>query len=808
MRAVLQGRAGVISASKSTALIFAAAGIAIAFAATGGSTPAAQAPQAARPDPRQATFERMCSTCHEPERVETVRESAAGWTRIVDDMVTRGAEGSPDEIRDVIAFLADHYGTSSAGGRGDGAALARPERPRLAVTGAFEARCSSCHGPTMTGGPAASGPSILSYIRYHTNGEVAAVIKGGHAGTQIQLTDDELLNVLNDVRALGGTDPVMATGGYTGQRGREPQGPTQNFGRGRGSRGEVTGVIVESDEPSTITLSDGKTATGLLRAQSEFNAVLVTDDKIQLLSKNEKDNGRYREKKIEPKADWLNYHGAIGAGRYSPLELINKSNISKLSVAWMFPMPNSSRLEVTPVVADGVMYATGWNEIYALDATTGRQIWHYSEPRHPGLLSEAGTGANRGPAISGERVFMITDHAHLLAFNRFTGKKLWDTEMGSVHDGYSATVSPLAVGDVVFQGVAGGEEGARGFVDAYRASTGERLWRFYTIPKRGEPGSETWIGHAIDHGCGATWQTGSYDPQLDLVYWGVGNPCPDYTGDERLGDNLYTASVIALSGKTGELKWHYQFTPHDTHDWDSAQPMVLVDDNWQGKPRKLLMTANRNGMFYVLDRTNGEFLQGSKLSTKVTWLKGFEKNGRPIVDPGSISTREGVAVCPGGGGGANMPDVSYSPITKLFYVRMSDTCGLYVSGDDPLSGSRWFGRGRGASPEARKALEDLQADYPRAFYIRAMDPFTGKKVWDYPMAFGHEGVMSTAGGLVFLGTPNGGLTALDAKNGKLVWHLNVGQPLTEASPMTYMVQGKQYIALPGVGMMIAYALVE
>jgi alcohol dehydrogenase (cytochrome c) len=756
--------------------------------------------QGGQSDPRQATFERMCSGCHEPERVASIRETAAGWTRIVNDMVTRGADGTPEEVRDVISYLVDRSGTSA----GAGTSMSfRSERPRMAVTGAYETRCGTCHGPTMIGGTA---PSILAFIRYHTNVDVASVIRTGRSGMPaVQLTDDELRDVLNDVRALVGTDPVMATGGYTGQRGREPNSPMPNAGRGRGSRGEVTGVIVESDEPSTITLTDGRTATGLLRAQSEFNAALITETRIQLLNT---DGARYREKRIEPRSDWLNYHGSFGAGRYSPLEVINRSTVSRLGVAWMFPMPKSARLEVTPVVADGVMYVTGWNEIYALDATTGRQIWTYNEPRHPGLLSEAGTGANRGAALAGERVFMVTDHAHLLAFNRFTGRKLWDVEMGSIHDGYSATVSPLAIGDLVIQGVSGGEEGARGFLDAYRAATGERVWRFYTIPKRGEKGSETWIGQAIDHGCGATWQTGSYDPALDLVYWGVGNPCPDYTGDERLGDNLYTSSVVALSANTGELKWYYQFTPHDTHDWDAAQPMVLVDENWQGKARKLLLNANRNGMFYVLDRTNGELLLASKLSTRVTWNLGFDKNGRPIVDPGSISTRDGVAVCPGGGGGANMPDASYNPVTRLFYVRVSDTCGLFVSGDDPLTGSRWFGRGRGGSPDALRALDALQADYPRAFYIRAMDPFTGKKVWDYPMPFGHEGVLSTAGGLVFLGSPNGGLTALDARTGKPAWHVNVGQPLTEASPMTYMVQGKQYIALPGVGVIVSYTLID
>jgi alcohol dehydrogenase (cytochrome c) len=768
-------------------------------AATGGpEMRQAQTAAAATPDDPLETFERMCSGCHEPDRVASVRESREGWTRIVNDMVTRGAVGTPEEISQVIEFLTEFYGTSPSAAGGP------PRRRWVAppVTGRYEEKCAACHGSELAGGSAAA---ILNYVRYHTDREISETLRSRHpAAPPIQLSDDQRRDVLNDLRALAGTDPVMATGGYTGQRGRQPEF-RQNFGRGRGSRGEVTGVIYDSDEPTTVALPNGRTLTGLLRAQSEFSAAIVTDSRVHLLSK---EGDTYREKRIEPKADWLNYHGAVGAGRYSPLELINASNVKRLGVAWMFPMPNSSRLEVTPVVADGVMYVTGWNELYALDATTGRSLWSYREPRHPGLLSEAGTGANRGAAIAGGRVFMITDHAHLLAFNRYDGTKLWDVEMGSIHDGYSATASPLAIGDLIVVGVAGGEEGARGFLDAYRADNGERAWRFYTIPKRGEPGSETWIGHAIDHGCGATWQTGSYDPALDLVYWGVGNPCPDYTGDERLGDNLYTASVVALSGKTGELKWYYQFTPHDTHDWDAAQPMVLVDDTWKGRPRKLLMNANRNGMFYVLDRTNGEVLLTSKLSTKVTWVTGFDKDGKPIVDPGSISTREGVAVCPGSGGGANMPDASYSPITRLFYVRVSDTCGLYVSGDDPLSGSRWFGRGTGATEEARRALEELQADYPRSFYIRAMDPFTGRKVWDYPMAFGHEGVLSTAGGLVFLGTPNGGLTALDARTGKLTWHLNVGQPLTESSPMTYMVEGKQYIALPGVGVVVAYALVN
>jgi alcohol dehydrogenase (cytochrome c) len=443
--------------------------------------------------------------------------------------------------------------------------------------------------------------------------------------------------------------------------------------------------------------------------------------------------------------------------------------------------------------------------MYAVDATTGRQLWTYSEERHDGILSEGGIGTNRGVTISGDNAFMVTDHAHLLAFNRFTGQKLWDVEMGSYEESYSSTSPPLPVGDLMVVGVAGGEEGARGFVDAYRASTGERVWRWYSIPKRGEKGSETWIGQALEHGCGATWMPGSYDPQLDLIYWAIGNPCPDIAGEERIGDNLYTSSVVALSAKTGEMKWYYQFTPHDTHDWDAVQPMLLVDEVWQGKPRKLLMHGDRNGMFYVLDRTNGEVLRTANLSTKVTWHKGFTPDGKPIVDPGSIATKDGIAACPAGGGGANFQAQSYNPITKLFYARVSDSCGIYTSHDDPLgaSGNRWFGRGT-PTENARAQLAELTKGYQTGVFIRAIDPFTGRKVWDLPAPAGRSGVLSTASGLIFLGG-GGGLLVVDAKTGKPVWNVNLNQT-TQGSPMTFMVGGKQYIALAGTSSMTAYVL--
>jgi alcohol dehydrogenase (cytochrome c) len=553
-------------------------------------------------------------------------------------------------------------------------------------------------------------------------------------------------------------------------------------------------------QPVTIKLADGKTRTGVLLGLTDLDATLLENGKLVLLSH---DGDVYREKVITPKADWSSYDGGLSGNRYSPLDQLNASTIRRLGPAWIFPIPNAGRLEVTPTVVDGIMYISTWNQVHALDATTGMELWNYSQPRTEGIKSDAGQGVNRGVTVAGDSVFYETDHAHLLAFNRFTGEVRWDVAIADYKDGYAAVSPPLPVADLLIAGVAGGEEGIRGFVDAYRQSTGERVWRFWTIPARGDVAAETWQGQALEHGCGPTWLPGSYDPTLDLVYWAVGNPCPDNNGEERLGDNLYTSSVVALDRKTGALKWYYQFTPHDTHDWDAVQPMLLVDELWQGRPRKLLMHGDRNGMFYVLDRTNGEFLLADKLATKVTWVKGFSKDGKPIVDPASIASPEGAAACPGGQGGTNWPAASYNPIAKLFYARVSDTCGLYTSHHDPLGNGeiRWWGSGS-SGPQGRAALAALTAGYQTGMFLRAMNPFTGKKVWEFPGI--RTGVLSTAGGLVLVGG-TGGLLALDAKTGKALWNSNV-VAAGLSTPMTYMVGGRQYVALPGTGSIVAYAM--
>ncbi len=636
----------------------------------------------------------------------------------------------------------------------------------------FANRCTICHGGTGNGTDRA--PAILNFVSSHSDVEIAALVRTGRLDRgmpRFDFTDDEMKVLVAHLRGLLSGAVLPGPGG------------------GRGGRG---GGLFQP-RPVSLKLQGGRTLEGTLTSETAFSATLLTPDgKFHLLARA---GDAYSERPTEPKQDWTSYDGNYTGNWYSPLEQINTNNIQRLAPAWVFPVPGAPRLEVTPIVVDGVMYITGPNEGYALDAVTGRQIWAFRTPRTPGLLSEAGGGANRGMAVSGDRVFMITDNAHLLALDRKTGRKLWDVVMADTKDGYSASAAPLAIGDLVLSGVAGGEEGARGFVDAYRAATGERAWRWYSVPARGETGSETWIGNAIDHGCGATWLTGSYDAALGLVYWAVGNPCPDYNGDDRMGDNLYTCSVVALELETGEIKWHFQFTPHDMHDWDAVEPLLLVDEQWQGRPRKLLLHGDRNGFFFVLDRGSGELLLAKPMS-KVNWATGYGKDGRPIMTGHFDSTLEGALVCPSGGGGANWPATSYDPITKFFYVRVTDSCALYKKDPAPIEmGERFFGGSVAGQPGGES-------------FIRAIDIQTGEKAWDYKITgFGGSGTLATAGGLLFFGESGGTFTAVDAKTGIPAWHFEAGQAW-RSSPMTYMVGGRQYVELAGAGGIFTFALIQ
>lgn len=501
----------------------------------------------------------------------------------------------------------------------------------------------------------------------------------------------------------------------------------------------------------------------------------------------------------EPRpGDWPTYHGHLSGNRHSPLRQIHTGNVAQLAPKWIFSIPNSRRLEVTPVVVDDVMYVTTANRAYALDARSGRQIWRYQRPLTKGLVGDAAGAINRGVAVLGDKVFMVTDHAHLIALHRLTGKLLWDVEMADYREHYGATSAPLVVKDLVISGISGGDEGVRGFLAAYKASTGERVWRFWTIPAPGEPLSETWVGDALSHGCAATWLTGTYDAQANLLYWTTGNPCPDYNGDERKGDNLYSDSVLALEPETGKLRWYYQYTPHDLHDWDAQQTPMLIDAEFKGRRRQLLAQANRNGFFYVLDRITGELLLAKPFVEQLTWASGIGPDGRPQLVSGGAPTPAGVKACPAVEGATNWMSTAYNPETGLFYVMALEKCVIYSKSPAPWErGKSFYGGGTRDAP-----------DEPGRKYLRAIDAQTGKIVWQYPqIGPGNSwgGALSTAGGLVFFGDDSGAFAAVDAKSGKPLWYFHTNE-LWKASPMTYAAGGKQYVAVAAGSNILAFGL--
>ena len=365
--------------------------------------------------------------------------------------------------------------------------------------------------------------------------------------------------------------------------------------------------------------------------------------------------------------NWLTYSGRYSGWRYSTLDQINSGNAARLAMQWTFQVGDLGQFETTPLVIDGVLYGTGQNDrAFAIDARTGRAIWRYQR-NLPDKLQPCCGMVNRGMAILANRLFMATLDAHVIALDTKTGNLLWDVIAADYHKANTFTVAPLVVKNEVIVGISGGEYGVRGFIDAYDAATGKRLWRFNTVPDVGESGHETWKGDSWKVGGAPAWMTGTYDPELNLIYWPTGNPSPSNYGGERGGDNLYSNSMLALDADTGKLKWYFQFTPHDLYDYDATQIPVLIDANWEGRPRKLLVQANRNGFFYVLDRTNGKFLSGKPFGT-VTWATGLAADGKPIVNTNLKTSPEGTRVCPGALGMTNWYAPSYSPDTLTFFT--------------------------------------------------------------------------------------------------------------------------------------------
>jgi alcohol dehydrogenase (cytochrome c) len=408
---------------------------------------------------------------------------------------------------------------------------------------------------------------------------------------------------------------------------------------------------------------------------------------------------------------------------------------------------------------------------------------------------------NRGVAVLRSRVYFGTLDAALVALDARSGAPVWEVQVADTMEGYSITSAPLAVKDKIITGVAGGEYGIRGFVDAYDAATGKRLWRFYTIPGPGEFGNDTWEGESWKHGSAGTWLTGTFDPELNTLYWPVGNPGPDTNGDVRHGDNLFSCSVLALDPDTGKRKWHYQFTPNDTHDWDATEDVMLVDRVWRGERRKLLLQANRNGVFYVLDRTNGKFLAATPF-VRATWVSGWDDGGRPITTADWRATPEGSTVFPALGGGSNFQAPSYSPRTGWAYFAYHDGAGRYSAGAAPYEAGRQFwGRGTGGGPPGQGSVDEQG--------VAALDPETGKVQWKFPLTQNSlsAGVLATAGGLVFAASREGNFLALDAKTGKALWHFGAGAEIA-SSPMSYSIDGRQYIAISSAGALYSFALPE
>jgi alcohol dehydrogenase (cytochrome c) len=622
---------------------------------------------------------------------------------------------------------------------------------------AFNSNCARCHGADGNGGE--MGPPIPARLATKDDQQLIALIRNGlptRGMPPSSLKDPELTSLVRYLRGLQ-----------------------------RRSQRVIVRRSVQTDK--------GATLEGQVLGEGFDDLDLRTDDKqIHLLRKA---GNSYRE--VTSDRDWPTYNGDPRGNRYTELTQITKTNAQHLAARWVFSVPNAGHLEVTPIVAGGLMYVTAPNECYALDAGTGRPVWHYQGSRTRGMTTAP--GVNRGAGVAGDRLFMETDNAHIVALNRFTGELIWDSPIADWHLNYFATSAPLPAGDLVITGVGGGEHGANGFVAAFEQSTGKEVWRFATVPKKGDPGSETWPGNSSEHGGAPTWFTGSYDPELDIVYWPTGNPAEEYNGDSRAGDNLYSDCILALDRKTGRLKWHYQFTPHDLWDWDATETSVLVNADWEGKPRKLMLHADRNGFFYVFDRTDGELLLWKRFATNLNWASGIDAKGRPIKLPGLEPTQEGTKVCPSQDGATNWFSPSFIPSTGMYYFQTFEKCSIYqkAEGGTWEAGKTFLGGSQrtGPDPTPRRVL-------------KALNVRTGEIAWEVDQpgpAQSWGGTLATSTGVLIYGAEDGALVAADAATGKTLWSFQTNQSW-KASPMTYSFDGKEYIGVAAGSNIFAFGI--
>jgi PQQ-dependent dehydrogenase (methanol/ethanol family) len=759
------------------------------------TAPAGWAQSAPSSEEISETYAKLCSGCHGADAHGTQQgPGLAGNVRVsrrsmrsLQNIIRKGIPAAgmpafdlPEEMVDGLAKLVISLNASAAEANVPGDAAAGK---------AFffgQGGCTACH--MAAGQGAAIGPDLSNIANEKTVDELeqsvltpGAEIADGYRLVQLQLRDGGTLRGFERNRTAFDIAVQDLEGGL------HPL-----------SLEQVAKIREEQGSPMPALQASADELQNLLAYLSKLSGVAANTETVPSAPKA---GGVDFEQILKPdSSDWLTYNGDVSGNRFSQLDQIDTSNVGKLTLKWSYTIPLWQQflpdtpyyhenmryfgLETVPIVADGILYATGPNQAMALDARSGTEIWRYTRPRTEGLVSDPSLGTNRGVAILGDKVFMVTDDAHLIALNRVTGSLVWETVMPEEKQKYGGTVAPLIVKDMVVAGVAGGDWGIRGFVAAYKADTGERVWRHWTVPGEGEPGIETWEGPGYKLGGGSTWLTGSYDPATDTLFWATGNPWPNSDDSERGGDNLFTDSVLALDPANGKLKWYYQFTPHDTHDWDAVVPNVLIDADYRGQRRKLLLHADRNGFFYVFDRTDGELLLAKPFVSPITWTTGIGEDGRPKPAPPSNLS------CPDHA--TNWNGTAYSAATGLYYVMATERCRVNL-----LPGS-W----KSAPPKVE----------PGKKILRALNIETGAIVWEVPLAGEIDGkrfagILGTAGGLLFYGDPSGYLIAADARDGKTLWRLPLNATI-KTSPMTYAVDGKQYVSLAVGSSILTFGLLD
>ncbi len=637
----------------------------------------------------------------------------------------------------------------------------------------FETRCARCHGADGSGGE--MGPPIVLRLWNKSDEQLLRLFHEGlptrGMPPVVDIRDAEIKDLIKFLRTIQ-QKPESA-----------PKVRMQAIlVSGKVLEGEVLGQGFDDIQ----LLTDDKTVHLLRRVRAARSASPRRDKGVTAAL-------RFRE--ATSQVDWPTYNGDPRGNRYTTMTQIDKVTVTRLAPKWVFAIPGTAHSQATPVVVGGIMYVAAQNECFALDAGTGRQIWHFQRPHTPAAVNDV----NRGVGVAGDRVFMETDDAHVLALDRHTGELLWETTLDDWKKNYSATSAPLPAGDLLIAGVTGGEHGANGFVAALDQTTGKEVWRFWTVPRPGTPGSETWEGKDYEHGGAPTWFTGSYDPDLDMVYWPAGNPAREYNGDLRKGDNLYSDSILALDRKTGALKWYYQFTPHDLWDWDATQTSVLIDAPWKGTPRKLMLHASRNGFFYVFDRRDGTLLLAKQFIRNLTWASGIGPDGRPIKLPDQEPSPAGTKVCPAQDGATNWYSPSFNPATGLYYIQTFEKCSIYTKNDD----AQWT-QGKTYLGGSQKTATDPK---PQRI-LRALDFRTGEVKWEVPQpgpAFSWGGTLATATGLVIFGEESGSLMAVDAVTGTPLWSFPTNHNW-KTSPMTYMFDRTQYVAVIAGANVMAFAL--